>query len=303
MILLESGNRILQEIVLAELRFEKEASAEEKSKKKAGIDVRLCDFDDASYHVTTEDRVIVVNMVLPCFSQIKANGGQEALQKTYGDLLAAPAAGADVTLRIKLDGAPDDIEGLARKVSQVKSVAVGGVFEKYLDGVLNGNCSGDPFTFTLRSDTKIYFFPQKDRMSVTYQLDFSDRVDLAVARVFLVELVESRRQVQAAPVVAFSENPPSEMKHFGITEKQGNLGFVTFAVMKNNVDNNKKDKVKQILQSFRNYLQYHIKCSKSFFHSRMRARVNSLLQVLNRARTDLEDKEKTTASGKTFVRK
>ena len=46
---------------------------------------------------------------------------------------------------------------------------------------------------------------------------------------------------------------------------------------------------------------YHIKCSKAYMHDRMRKRVDSLLQVLNRAKAEpLEPKEKRTITGKTF---
>jgi hypothetical protein len=41
---------------------------------------------------------------------------------------------------------------------------------------------------------------------------------------------------------------------------------------------------------------------QAYFHSRMRARVVSLLKILNRAKTERdEDKEKKTFSGKRFA--
>ncbi|ETO22185.1 hypothetical protein RFI_15016 [Reticulomyxa filosa] len=43
---------------------------------------------------------------------------------------------------------------------------------------------------------------------------------------------------------------------------------------------------------FRAYLTYHIKCAKAFFHSQMRARVKTMLQVLNRARYEPDDERK-----------
>jgi hypothetical protein len=57
------------------------------------------------------------------------------------------------------------------------------------------------------------------------------------------------------------------------------------------------------IQTFRNYLHYHLKCSKAYMHARMRKRVESLLQVLNRARPPpFEPKAKKTIAGKTFTR-
>ncbi len=39
-----------------------------------------------------------------------------------------------------------------------------------------------------------------------------------------------------------------------------------------------------VLHHFRNYLHYHIKCSKAYIHSRMRAKTAAFLKVLNRAK-------------------
>ena len=74
------------------------------------------------------------------------------------------------------------------------------------------------------------------------------------------------------------------------------------------------------IQTFRDYFHYHIKASKAYIHSRMRKRTADFLQgmpillsvtdmrciltqlllVLRRARPDNEEKEKKTASGRTF---
>ena len=40
-----------------------------------------------------------------------------------------------------------------------------------------------------------------------------------------------------------------------------------------------RDKTIDLIQTFRDYLHYHIKCSKAYMHTRMRNRVDSLLQV------------------------
>lgn len=40
------------------------------------------------------------------------------------------------------------------------------------------------------------------------------------------------------------------------------------------------------IQLFRDYLHYHIKCSKAYMHSRMRHRVSEFQKVLNRAKTE-----------------
>lgn len=54
------------------------------------------------------------------------------------------------------------------------------------------------------------------------------------------------------------------------------------------------------IQLFRDYLHYHIKCSKAYMHSRMRHRVAEFLKVLNRAKPEVATQERKTATGRTF---
>jgi hypothetical protein len=61
-----------------------------------------------------------------------------------------------------------------------------------------------------------------------------------------------------------------------------------------------REEVISHIQTFRDYFHYHIKASKAYIHSRMRRRTADFLQVLRRARPDNEEKERKTASGRTF---
>merc|ERR1711964_148815 len=65
-------------------------------------------------------------------------------------------------------------------------------------------------------------------------------------------------------------------------------------------DSPTRDEVISHIQTFRDYFHYHIKASKAYIHSRMRRRTADFLQVLRRARPENEEKERKTASGRTF---
>lgn len=59
------------------------------------------------------------------------------------------------------------------------------------------------------------------------------------------------------------------------------LRVVVIAIFTGHVDTIEKcEKAATMLQGFRNYLHYHIKCSKTYLHIRMRKRVDLLLQGL-----------------------
>jgi len=253
---------------------------------------------------------MTVSMNCPCYKLIEKVGGKDAFEKKYGNMVTAPLANYDVSLKVNLDELKDQKtkEALVSSISQLKTTVIGGVFDYYFTALI-ANKQPEPFSFPLRADTTVYFVPDKDRVTVLFTVDFKEKVDRAVARVFMQEFAEARAKgnLGASPPVGFSVAPPLELKAFGIVEPiKGILGFVSFSVMKAHIDKaEKKEKVIAVLQGFRNFMQYHIKCSKAHFHSRMRARAASLIVVLNRAKPDIDPKtiQARTMSGKTFTRK
>jgi len=274
------------------------------------IDVRLCDFDDVSYRVVIDAadlQLMKVSVAIPCWNTIEAFGGADARDAIYGKLVqATPEAGFDITLAVPLDALPagETAQGLSDKIARLKTNIIGGAFNFHFQALLDGK-TGAASKFNARPDTTVFLFPRADRVTVVFSLEFSDRVDAAIAKVFMQEFVDAKRRIAAAPPCTFGVNPPLELKEFGITEPTGNLGFISFAVLKSHLDSGRKGKVIDVLASFRNYLQYHLKCSKSYFHSRMRARCVAMLKILNRAKVEAQDgdkKEKKTMAGKTFIR-
>jgi len=308
MILLERGNRILGETVSSKFFLDPDEKVEP-------MDVKLCDFDDVSYrvHIDAESKnIMTISMNCPCYKTIEKYGAREAFDKRYGKMAEAKAvANYDLTMTVNLDDLKDQKqkEGLVQSISQMKHTVIGGVFDYFFNQLTAGKVP-DPFQFNLRLDTTVFFVPKSDRVTILFTVDFKEKVDRAVARVFMQEFAEARakdRALGATPPVSFTAQPPLELEAFGIKEPvKGILGFVSFSVMKPMVDKpEKRDKVVSVLQGFRNFMQYHIKCSKAHFHSRMRARAVSLLGVLNRAKPDIDPKtvQARTISGKTFTRK
>ena len=103
-----------------------------------------------------------------------------------------------------------------------------------------------------------------------------------------------------APSVDFSQaTPPGEISSVKNLGKPD--GFITQVLFDRHFKKESRARTIDMAIIFRNYLMYHIKCSKSHLNTRMRIRVESLLKVLNRAKQELP-KEKKTASGRTFAR-
>jgi len=115
--------------------------------------------------------------------------------------------------------------------------------------------------------------------------------------------VEAQRLVRTAPPVSFSKEPPLELANARFAYNADAIGFLSFALEERHVAGDKAAAhAVTMLTGFRPYLHYHIKCSKTYLHMRMRKKVAGWMQVLNRAIPEVESEKKTMA-GKTFVRK
>jgi len=106
------------------------------------------------------------------------------------------------------------------------------------------------------------------------------------------------------PSISYSQKePPAELKGVKNLRVGDTNGFVSFVLHPPHmVKGPRREKTIDTTQTFRNYLHYHMKCSKAHLHTRMRNRVRTFLQILNRAKSEPENKEKKTMTGRTFKR-
>lgn len=113
------------------------------------------------------------------------------------------------------------------------------------------------------------------------------------------EFVDARRlpSIQNAPQVLYSpRDPPLEIRHLPGLRKTEDIGYVTFVLFPRHFSNaTVASGTISHIQLFRDYLHYHIKCSKAYMHSRMRHRVTEFQKVLNRAKTEVATTERKTA--------
>jgi actin related protein 2/3 complex subunit 2 len=141
---------------------------------------------------------------------------------------------------------------------------------------------------------------KKDRVTVIFSTVFRDDDDIVIGKIFMQEFKEGRRQYQQAPQVLFShKEPPMELQ--GTDARTGdNIGYITFVLFPRHTSPSARDNTINLIHTLRDYLHYHIKCSKAYIHSRMRAKTSDFLKVLNRARPEPKNVEKKTFSGRTF---
>lgn len=236
-----------------------------------------------------------------CFGQLKAFGAEEILKKEYGNLLTTPQAGYDVTITIDIEKPPANKDELIKKISLLKRNVFAAPFHKAIDAQAKGSTT-DLMTIQYRQEETIYVKAEKDRVTTIFSTTFKDDNDVIYGKVFLQEFVDARRKpgLQNSPqVLYYPKDPPEELNGVPNVRTGDNIGYVTFVMFPSHYKGDKELSISRI-QTFRDYLHYHIKCSKAYMHSRMRARVASLLKILNRAKPEPPVSRNKTVSGKTF---
>jgi len=288
------------------------------------IDQTVSDFDGVIFHISTPESKtkIVVSIQVKCFDELVRFGAQEVLEREYGPYVVATESGYDFSVQIDLESLPEDKEArdeLIRRVSLLKRNAMAAPFEHAFDEHQKLNAEASKFTseeapqgireggkvmaIHYRDEEAIYIKASYDRVTVIFSTIFREETDRVFGKVFIQEFVDARRRaIQNAPQVLYRTDPPLELQGVPGVQDSGNgeVGYVTFVLFPRHLTNQRREEVISHIQTFRDYFHYHIKASKAYIHSRMRKRTADFLQVLRRARPENEEKERKTASGRTF---
>ncbi|KFY40683.1 hypothetical protein V494_03378 [Pseudogymnoascus sp. VKM F-4513 (FW-928)] len=290
----------------------------------ASIDQTVSDFDGVTFHVSTPESKskILVSLQIKCFQELVKYGANKILEREYGSYVVPPENGYDFSVQVDLDNLPEDQgerDALIRSISLLKRNAVAAPFEQAFEehhalheeaskftseeapqGVREG---GQVKAIHYREEEAIYIKASHDRVTVIFSTVFREETDRVFGKVFIQEFVDARRRaIQNAPQVLYRTDPPLELQGVpGVKDSgTGEIGYVTFVLFPRHLTKQRRDEVISHIQTFRDYFHYHIKASKAYIHSRMRRRTADFLQVLRRARPENEEKERKTASGRTF---
>lgn len=293
-----------------------------KGDNTGAIDQTISDFDGVTLHISNpeERTLILISISTRCYAQLCQYGAAEYLQKIYGSYIVKVEAEYDFSLQIDLKAIPQERElqdELIMSVAMLKRHILAPPFEtafsiyddlskaaeKGGQSVPSTSGAQKVMAIPYREEEAIYVCPSHDRVTVIFSTVFREETDRVFGKVFLQEFVDARRRaIQNAPQVLFSpREPPLEIRGVpGLVASEG-IAYVTFVFFPRHlIAARRQDCISQI-QIFRDYFHFHIKCSKAYMHSRMRHRVSEYLKILNRAKPENADKERKTASGRTFV--
>ncbi|KAI9554870.1 hypothetical protein GHT06_020147 [Daphnia sinensis] len=299
MILLEINNKIVEDTLSVKIRNSLAGN------KPDSVNVVIADFDGVLFHISNPDSEkskVRVSISLKFYKDLQEHGADELLKREYGNLLCQTEDGYNISLVLDLENIPSNWEEIVKKIGLLKRNCFASVFEKYFEFQEKGEEGHKRAVINYRDEETLYIEAKADRVTVVFSTVFRDEDDIVLGKVFLQELREGRRASHTAPQVLFSHRePPLELQN--TDAKVGdNIGYITFVLFPRHTNKNVRDNTINLIHLFRDYLHYHIKCSKAYIHSRMRAKTSDFLKVLNRARPEPKSVEKKTITGRTFIR-
>uniref|UniRef100_A0A1I7XK16 Arp2/3 complex 34 kDa subunit n=1 Tax=Heterorhabditis bacteriophora TaxID=37862 RepID=A0A1I7XK16_HETBA len=284
MIPLEQNNRAI--IDLLELKF---TNAKEGGKADI-VDARFADFDGVLYHLSNPESnrsKIRLSISLKFFAELQQHGADALIHREYGPYLTTTEPGFDVSIQFDLSSLPADHSGLIEKAAALKRNCFASVFEKYFEFQEAGQDGQKRATINYREDETMYIEAKPDRVTVIFSTIFKDPDDVIIGKVFLQEFREGRKASQTAPAVLYSlGDPPLELRDQPGARVGDNVGYITFVLFPRHTNKKTRNNTIDLIHTFRDYLHYHIKCTKVYMHSRMRSKTSDFLKVLNRAKPD-----------------
>jgi len=296
MILLEVNNRIVEETLTVKF---KNALA---GVKPESVSVTVADFDGVLYRIANpgnEKTKINISISLKFYKELEVHGASKVLKREYGDLLTTPEDGFDVTVQLDIANIPDNWEEIVKKCGLLKRNCFAAVFEKYFEFQERGEEGQEHAVIHYRDDETMYVEAKSDRVTVIFSTIFKDADDIILGKVFMQEFKEGKKASQTAPHVLFTnKDPPLGLKDTDARKGEG-VGYITFVLFPRHTAPATRDNTIDLIHLFRDYLHYHLKCSKAYIHSRMRAKTSEFLKVLNRAKQVEETKKKPSYLGKT----
>ncbi|KAG9011062.1 hypothetical protein FRB94_008955 [Tulasnella sp. JGI-2019a] len=295
----------------------------DKFEKPSALDVSFVDFDGVRFHMATGERktLLTLSMNIRCWDELAKYGAMDVLKKTYGSYLAAAVEpGYHVSLEFdteKVPKEPEAREALIKSAALLRRHALAAPFvkafatQKELDSVpapSDGSAApiGELMPVHYRDEEAIYVQASHDRVTAIFSTRFIEDTDRIFGKVFLQEFVDARRlpTIQTAPQVLYSNRePPLEIRQVQGLATGEDVGYVTFILFPRHFANpTVAENTISHIQLFRDNLHYHIKCSKVYMHTRMRARVAEFLKVLNRAKAEGSGEvTRKTVTGRTFA--
>jgi hypothetical protein len=125
-------------------------------------------------------------------------------------------------------------EKVANRFACFKRDFMGAPIWKAIQDILQGKEPGKPCQIDYRKDESFWVFPAKDEVSVSFEVNLGSTEDQQLARIFLLELGDCKRQVQNCPGIVYHDhvNPENVERLFpgALNKHKASNGCISFVV-------------------------------------------------------------------------
>ncbi|KAL4190518.1 hypothetical protein AMTRI_Chr07g76110 [Amborella trichopoda] len=285
--------------------------------KAQAIDHHISEFGDVRYHIqdsAQDQNSIYLSISAPSLSPNHflrnglPRGTAQTIERIYGgvaEIFEPPKEGFQLTIRIdfsKLPLAEEDRIKVGTEICSLRAVLLGSQLKEMLWTL----CSQDdvhggykPIKLMYHPGEPFFVIRLPDKITSVFPMRFKDDSDVVLATAFFQELMDLRcsSSWDKAPTCTWSPIPPIELRGEPLHELSTNGGFVSFDILSRHIEGPKLEKTVWSLLNFSAYVKYHIKCSRGFMQRSMRKRLESLAEVMQKAKITRDDKKQVQGCG------
>ena len=153
---------------------------------------------------------------------------------------------------------------IASKYACFKRDFMGAPIWAAMQAILNNTAPPKPCQIDYRKDESFWVFPAEKDVSVTFEVNLNSVEDQALARIFLLELADSKRQVMNSPSIQYhdKQQPDDVMRVFpNAMKRKASNGSISFKVSEFHVKKGIEVPLSQLI-GFRQYLKFHVDAIK-----------------------------------------
>lgn len=158
----------------------------------------------------------------------------------------------------------DTADKIATKFSLFKRDFLSAPIRSAMYAITKGGSLPKPSQIQYRKDEKLWVFPEAKDLNVVFEVNFDTEVDITLARIFLLELKDSKRAVLSAPGIDYQDKDVPELvkKNFakGVGKYPSN-GFVSFKLGATHLKKGIDEPLSQLI-GFRQYMHFHLHAIK-----------------------------------------
>ncbi|KAL6970605.1 hypothetical protein U1Q18_030300 [Sarracenia purpurea var. burkii] len=273
-----------------------------RAEKPMELDHHLHEFGSVEYHIlssASEPYKTYLSISTPLLSHgvlLSYGLPRSTLEMVKGICsdaveIAEPAReGYQLTLRLDFTKIPHgkDSVKMITEISTVQAVILSSQLKEMFRNVVSSQDASQgmyrPIKLVYHPREPFFVIKQPTKITAVFPIRFKENTDVIIATAFFQELMDvgSSEAWAKAPHCAWSPIPPPELRGESFEDLSTNGGFVTFDISSRHVEGKRLDKTVWGLLNFYAFVKYHVKCTRGFIQRRMRNRLESLVEVLQK---------------------